>query len=745
MIIMKPTQNRPLLIASLLFLMAGAAFAQDPATASQREFLGYTHRLFEDGNKCYVETGNKTKLRSIIETYQTALDQRREAGLLSQQTEDSLRQEINKLQGDYHYLNSDDDPNSYDLAEDYFMQCLDFANDPAHRAYQTVNHDRFILYRELGQLHYKQRHYPEAFEWIDAAVALASNYLSPNDDAVLDILSQWAICKARISNNDADFEEAIDVINDVVGYYKDTLSGNYGEALRKKAKILMLQQEKGVGEPTSSALKCYKGYFSLKKKDALKHFAAMTPEDREHYWMRLKSFVTDCYRLEDADPAFLYDVTLFSKSLLLEYNKNQRLQVGTWQQVQKRLQSNECAIEFVQYEKYDEQRMGALVLRNQGKPVFVSLGSIDEIMGIPLRDGGLVEDAISFDDPWLKDDFYTDTVLFPLIWTPELLDAIGENTQKVYFAPDGVFHHMAIEYMLPGDFGASSLTSDRLYRLTSTRQLLAKTTPGTSRKVLACGNVNFNNASQTDASIPNDESAYYFLKQFKVQLADLPGTKAEIESIRTNYDSLNVVLLTDTLVTESNAIKMAAQFPIVHMATHGYFIGTMTEGTDLKPADYDESLSQNGLILAGANTSIASDAFDPSGHDGILSAREVSQLDLSNINLIVLSACQSGEGYMTGDGVYGLQRGLKNAGVKAMIVSLWSVDDEATSLLMQSFYSHLKTNDIHTAFHKARKELIETGKESVRRFDSKHMKIIESAPSFDLPEFYNAFILIDVI
>lgn len=733
------------LILFLFALTMGSAQAQNPATASRKAFLEYTHHLYEEGNKCYVETGNKTKLKHIIEAYQDVLDQRREAGMLTQQTEDSLRQEINKLQGDYHYLNSDDDPVSYDLAEDYFMQCLQFAEDPAHRSYQTVNHDKFILYRELAQLQYKQQHYPEAFEWIDAATALASNYLSPDDDEVLDILSQWAICKARVANNASDFEEAIDVINDVVGFYKDTLSGNYGEALRKKAKILMLQQEKENKAPSSSALKCYKSYFSLKKKDALKHFAGMTSEDREHYWMHLKSFVTDCYRLEDAAPDFLYDVTLFSKSLLLEYNKNKRLQTYTWQQVQRQLMPDDCAIEFVQYEKYNELRMGALVLRSKGKPVFVSLGTIDEILGIPLRDGGYVEDAINFDDPWLKNDFYTDTVLFPLIWTPELLEAIGAHPQKVYFAPDGIFHHMAIEYMLPGNYRSSSLSSEQLYRLTSTRQLLARKTPNTPRKVLACGNIDFNNAIKSAAAIPNDESAYYFLKTFKVQLVDLPGTKAEIETIRSCYDSLNVVMLTDTMATEGNTIAMANKFPIVHLATHGYFIGTMGEGTDLKPADYDESLSQNGLILAGANTAIASDAFDPSEHDGILSAREVSQLDLSNIQLIVLSACQSGEGYMTGDGVYGLQRGLKNAGVKSMIVSLWSVNDEATSILMQSFYSHLKTNDIHTAFHKARKELIETGKETTRRFDSKHMKMIQSAPSFDFPEFYNAFILIDVI
>lgn len=738
---------RVLFIASSLTLLAGITLAQAPVSLSHRDFLSYTHRLYEEGNRCYVETGNKTHLKHLIDDYQKALEQRVEQGLLSQETTDSLQQEINKLLGDFHYLNSDDDPQSYDLAEDYFLQCLDYADDPAHRTHQTVNHDRFILYRELGQLYYKQHRYDEAFDWIDRAVVMASNYYSPFDDVVLDILSQWAICKARVAQGPSDFREAIEVIDDVVDYYKDTLSGAYGEALRKKAKILMLQQERNGNPPSSAALRCYKSYFSLKKREALKRFGNMTADDREHYWMRLRPFVIDCYRLEHADPAFLYDVTLFSKSLLLEYSKNNKLQVSNWQQIQRQLKPGECAIEFVQYEKYDKTQMGALVLGKQGTPEFVNIGDIDHILDVPLRGGGIVADAIDFDDPWLKDDFYSDSVLFPLIWTPELLNAIGADAKKVYFAPDGIFHYMAIEYMLPSE--GTSLNSSQLYRLTSTRQLIAKVPTQPAKKVLALGGVDFDKASAknkaSSSKLRNDESAYYFLKAFQVQLAALPGTKSEIEAIRSQYDSINVVLLTDTLATEDELIKTASLFPIVHLATHGYFIGTMPEGTDLKPADYDESLSQNGLILAGANEAIASDDFDPSGHDGILSAREVSRMDLSNIRLIVLSACQTGEGIITGDGVYGLQRGLKNAGVSAMVVSLWSVNDEATSLLMQSFYKHLKTEDVHTAFHHARQELIETGRETTRRFDSKHMKMVESGPSFDLPEFYNAFILIDVI
>lgn len=84
-----------------------------------------------------------------------------------------------------------------------------------------------------------------------------------------------------------------------------------------------------------------------------------------------------------------------------------------------------------------------------------------------------------------------------------------------------------------------------------------------------------------------------------------------------------------------------------------------------------------------------SSRFSPDNYDGILSARELAEQDLSNVNLLVLSACQSGLGYICTDGVYGLQRGLKTAGVKAIIASLWRVDDQATMLLMIKMYEYL--------------------------------------------------------
>ena len=114
---------------------------------------------------------------------------------------------------------------------------------------------------------------------------------------------------------------------------------------------------------------------------------------------------------------------------------------------------------------------------------------------------------------------------------------------------------------------------------------------------------------------------------------------------------------------------------------------------DDRPSVIDYSMERTGLLMAGAQHTLRGDSILQAAEDGILSAKEISHLDLSNTDLVVLSACQTALGDITNDGVAGLQRGFKRAGAKAMLLSLWDVDDEATSLLMRSFYGRLMAGD----------------------------------------------------
>jgi CHAT domain-containing protein len=134
----------------------------------------------------------------------------------------------------------------------------------------------------------------------------------------------------------------------------------------------------------------------------------------------------------------------------------------------------------------------------------------------------------------------------------------------------------------------------------------------------------------------------------------------------------------------------------LHLATHGFFlngdcaaapsgtrgVGGLSSGGPRRPSG--NPLLRSGLALAGANRrSLAG----PSEDDGILTAEEVASLDLSGVEWAVLSACDTGVGEIhAGEGVFGLRRAFQVAGARTVVMSLWSVDDQATRAWMKALY-----------------------------------------------------------
>ncbi|HEY9615419.1 MAG TPA: CHAT domain-containing protein [Microcoleaceae cyanobacterium] len=154
------------------------------------------------------------------------------------------------------------------------------------------------------------------------------------------------------------------------------------------------------------------------------------------------------------------------------------------------------------------------------------------------------------------------------------------------------------------------------------------------------------------------------------QLSELPGAEQEALSIA---QLLNTKALIGKAATKVRVLHQLATARIVHLATHGL----LEYGT--------EESSLQGLGMPGAI------ALAPSEQDsGLLTASEIANLRLQ-AQLVVLSACDTGQGRITGDGVIGLSRALITAGVPSVMVSLWAVDDNSTSTLMQAFYRNLPT------------------------------------------------------
>ena len=191
----------------------------------------------------------------------------------------------------------------------------------------------------------------------------------------------------------------------------------------------------------------------------------------------------------------------------------------------------------------------------------------------------------------------------------------------------------------------------------------------------------------------------------------LPETKTEVESIAQMCESHDVraEIFSETSGNEESFKALSGKkTPIIHLATHGFFYKNkeVTKvpffnvfNFDQMPQKPDNSLKRSGLILAGGQKAWLGEAIPDSVEDGILLAEEIATMDLTGTDLVVLSACETGLGEITSEGVFGLQRALKKAGVQTIIMSLWKVDDTATSLFMQTFYEYwLGGKTKHEAF-----------------------------------------------
>ena len=197
-------------------------------------------------------------------------------------------------------------------------------------------------------------------------------------------------------------------------------------------------------------------------------------------------------------------------------------------------------------------------------------------------------------------------------------------------------------------------------------------------------------ASKEEIAItPNTSRSGIIKSLFMMRFAPLPGTKAEAKSIRATLDPKSILEYQKEKATESTLMKIKEP-KILHIATHGFFINDNT---------IPNPMLKSGIALAGANASAIKGKSD-----GIVTALKLSGLDLKGTDLVVLSACETGVVDINAtDSVSGLSKAFIQAGAKDIVMSLWSVDDQATKELMTSFYQEMKKNKNYAEALKAAK------------------------------------------
>jgi CHAT domain-containing protein len=306
----------------------------------------------------------------------------------------------------------------------------------------------------------------------------------------------------------------------------------------------------------------------------------------------------------------------------------------------------------------------AVLLPDQQSPRIISLGAAgpidaaveawrDAVSKDPRPEGSLAgEVAYAFAARGLAER----------IWDPIVKQL--EGAHRIFVVPDGTLQHVSFATLVTPDDKYFVEAGYAFHYLTTERDLVVPSAAADGKPtLLAIGDPAY--------GIPDSPQTHRF--------DPLPGSRREALEVASMWSHRGGTrLLTGDGATESAFKRLAPSFRVLHVATHGFFQSRVLAG--------ESPLRVAGLAMAGANGAAAS---DDSRHfeDGILTAEEISLLDLHGVDWAVLSACATGDGTLEpGEGILGLRRAFQIAGARSLILSLWPVDDDATRAWMHALY-----------------------------------------------------------
>ena len=372
-----------------------------------------------------------------------------------------------------------------------------------------------------------------------------------------------------------------------------------------------------------------------------------------------------------------------------------------WQDVQAALGDKDVAIEILAADEHIDEDTppyyAALVLRKGwDAPKFVELCGAEELQAYFDSENGL---AMMYCEA-------NSRKLYDLIWG-KLAEHINEG-DNVYFSPGGLLHQVNVELLQDAD-GRLANKKYNLHRVSSTRELCFEKPKIAHSEAVLYGGLMYDMDSaamvaQSRAVRPGEE--HYAMRGLQLdslrgKLNYLSASKTEVEKIskQMNQHGIKTTLYVEQIGNEESFKALSGEkTPIIHLATHGFFF--RNEEAKVKPffrmmsmdqerPRPDNSLRRSGLAFAGAQKAWDGEEIPKGIDDGVMLAQEITSMDLAGTDLVVLSACETGLGEINSEGVFGLQRAFKKAGVQTLIMSLWKVHDEATALFMQTFYDNL--------------------------------------------------------
>ena len=282
-----------------------------------------------------------------------------------------------------------------------------------------------------------------------------------------------------------------------------------------------------------------------------------------------------------------------------------------------------------------------------------------------------------------------------------------KTKNNLIISPDGALKLLPFETLYNKESDKYFIEEKEIRYIPSGKELVrlykySKDKVNKKQSAIIFANPNFNTkitsvSKEQIAITPNTNRSGIIKSLFRMHFSPLPGTKKEAKAIKAALKKYTISEYQKEKASESNLMKVKEP-KILHIATHGFFINDNT---------IPNPMLKSGIALAGANTSAIKGKSD-----GIVTALKLSGLDLKGTDLVVLSACETGVVDINStDSVSGLSKAFIQAGAKDIVMSLWSVDDQATKELMTSFYQEMKRNKNYAKALKAAKlKMIKEGR-----------------------------------
>ncbi|MCS6984787.1 MAG: tetratricopeptide repeat protein, partial [Leptospiraceae bacterium] len=376
-----------------------------------------------------------------------------------------------------------------------------------------------------------------------------------------------------------------------------------------------------------------------------------------------------------------------------------------WQEIQAKLQPNEALVEMTRIKYFDKKWTDsvlyvALVVRKESK--------FPEMVVLP--NGNILEKKYTAYYRNMVRLRKQDKQSYAMFFEP-IAQKLG-GIQKVYFSGDGLYHQINLSTLynpttnryLGEELNIQLISTARDFLELGKKQLQKQTQ---AYKMYLFGYPDFAGKSQRvakqgesrgvveEAVVSQIDKRQRFFDELSGEVSYLPGTQKEIATIEALAKQVNmrVEVHLSERASEEN-LKGVVSPTFLHIATHGFFVESKEEGRGERggllgnASSYENPLLKAGLLLANAEKTLKREAVG-SQENGILTAQEAMNLDLHGTDLVVLSACETGLGEIkNGEGVFGLQRALQEAGARSVLMSLWKVDDTATQEMMTLFYEN---------------------------------------------------------